>query len=59
VTEIFEMGLVKPRPNLTFGHMEVRIDTEASEVSDQVTYLYKLVYFIGYSSDHADRTKLP
>ncbi|KAF1835488.1 hypothetical protein BDW02DRAFT_495713 [Decorospora gaudefroyi] len=39
--EIFEMGFLKPRPALTFGHMEVRIDTEASEVSDQITYLYK------------------
>ncbi|CAN9167596.1 unnamed protein product [Alternaria alternata] len=38
--EIFEMGLLKPRPALAFGHMEVRIDVEASEVSDQITYLY-------------------
>ncbi|KAG9186743.1 hypothetical protein G6011_09851 [Alternaria panax] len=38
--EIFEMGLLKPRPALAFGHMEVRIDADASEVSDQITYLY-------------------
>ncbi|KAH8727567.1 muts domain V-domain-containing protein [Phaeosphaeriaceae sp. PMI808] len=38
--EIFEMGFLRPRPALAFGHMEVRIDTEASEVSDQITYLY-------------------
>jgi len=35
------MGLLKSRPSLAFGHMEVRIDTDASEVSDQITYLYK------------------
>ncbi|KAF1841047.1 uncharacterized protein K460DRAFT_420875 [Cucurbitaria berberidis CBS 394.84] len=38
--EIFEMGFLKARPTLTFGHMEVRIDSDASEVSDQITYLY-------------------
>jgi DNA mismatch repair protein MSH5 len=35
------MGLLKPKPALAFGHMEVRIDAEAPEVSDQITYLYK------------------
>ncbi|KAL1792204.1 hypothetical protein ACET3X_009955 [Alternaria dauci] len=40
--EIFEMGLLKPRPALAFSHMEVRIDADASEISDQVTYLYNL-----------------
>ena len=39
--EIFEMGLLQPRPALGFGYMEVQVDTEAKEVSDQVTYLYK------------------
>ena len=34
------MGLLKPRPDLAFGHMEVRVDTDAPEVVDQVTYLY-------------------
>ncbi|CAO2650650.1 Nn.00g019420.m01.CDS01 [Neocucurbitaria sp. VM-36] len=38
--EIFEMGFLKPRPPLAFGHMEVRIDADASNVSDQITYLY-------------------
>jgi DNA mismatch repair protein MSH5 len=37
------MDLLKPRTSLAFGHMEVRIDDEASEVSDQITYLYKCV----------------
>jgi DNA mismatch repair protein MSH5 len=35
------MGLLKPRPALAFGHMEVRVDADAPEVSDQITYLYK------------------
>jgi DNA mismatch repair protein MSH5 len=35
------MGLLKPRPTLGFGYMEVRVDTEAEEVDDQITYLYK------------------
>ena len=39
--EIFEMGFLKLRPTLAFGHMEVRVDSDASEVSDQITYLYK------------------
>lgn len=38
------MGLLKPRPALAFGYMEVRIDADALEVSDQITYLYKWVY---------------
>lgn len=39
--EIFEMGYLKSRPMLAFGHMEVRVDTEATDVGDQITYLYK------------------
>ncbi|KAF2866754.1 muts domain V-domain-containing protein [Massariosphaeria phaeospora] len=38
--EIFETGLLKPRPALAFGHMEVRVDIEASAVEDQITYVY-------------------
>ena len=38
------MGLLQSRPALGFGHMEVRVDTEAQEISDQITYLYKYVY---------------
>jgi DNA mismatch repair protein MSH5 len=40
------MELLKPRLSLAFGHMEVRIDAEASEVSDQITYLYKYVILV-------------
>jgi DNA mismatch repair protein MSH5 len=38
--EIFESGFLKPRPGLAFGHMEVRMDTQASNAEDQITYLY-------------------
>ncbi|MCJ1308042.1 MutS protein msh5 [Agyrium rufum] len=38
--EIFESGFLKPRPALTFGHMEVIVDPEADEVDSQITYLY-------------------
>jgi DNA mismatch repair protein MSH5 len=45
------MNLLRPRPALAFGHMEVRVDTEASEVSDQVVYLYKQVITHGLTTD--------
>lgn len=35
------MGLLRSRPALGFGYMEVRVNTEAQEISDQITYLYK------------------
>jgi DNA mismatch repair protein MSH5 len=38
--EIFESGFLKPRPGLAFAHMEVRMDTQASNAEDQITYLY-------------------
>lgn len=41
--EIFENGYLQERPELTFGHMEVRVDTEAEQVEDQITYLYNFV----------------
>ena len=41
--EIFENGFLRKRPELTFGHMEVRVDAEAAQIEDQVTYLYKSV----------------
>jgi DNA mismatch repair protein MSH5 len=40
--EIFENGFLPPRPELAFGHMEVRVDAKAQQLEDQVTYLYKL-----------------
>ena len=39
--EIFENGFLGPRPSLAFGHMQVRVEIEAADVEDQVTYLYK------------------
>ena len=39
--EIFENGFLKPRPSLAFGYMEVRLDREAQDLEDQITYLYK------------------
>lgn len=41
--EIFESGFLQDRPELSFGHMEVRVDTQAEEVEDQITYLYNYV----------------
>ncbi|KAL6704002.1 hypothetical protein ACN47E_008853 [Coniothyrium glycines] len=38
--EIFEMGFLQPQPSLAFGHMEVRLDADASESVDQISYLY-------------------
>ena len=39
--EIFEGGFFEPHPHLAFGHMAMRMDTQAPNVEDQVTYLYK------------------
>jgi len=39
--EIFENGFLRKRPELVFGHMEVRVDEEKENLEDQVTYLYK------------------
>ncbi|KAL9609329.1 MAG: hypothetical protein Q9167_005895 [Letrouitia subvulpina] len=41
--EIFENGFLQPRPGLTFGHMEVRLDMEAEAAENQIIYLYKSV----------------
>jgi len=38
--EIFESGFLPQRLGLGFAHMEVKVDQEASEVDDQITYLY-------------------
>lgn len=39
--EIFESGFLAPHPSLAFGHFEVRVDVNAPQIEDQVTYLYK------------------
>lgn len=40
--EIFTNGFLTERPELKFGRMEVRVDTEAS-TEEQITYLYQFV----------------
>lgn len=40
--EIFENGFLEPSHRLMFGNMEVRVDPEAIEAGDQITYLYNL-----------------
>ncbi|TVY28135.1 MutS-like protein [Lachnellula hyalina] len=41
--EIFENGFLEERPELSFGHMEIRVDSDAHLVEDQITYLYNCV----------------
>ncbi|KAH9210583.1 muts domain V-domain-containing protein [Leptodontidium sp. 2 PMI_412] len=41
--EIFENGYLQERPELSFGHMEVRVDEDAEAMEDQITYLYNFV----------------
>lgn len=41
--EIFENGFLQPRPHLQYGHMEMRMDSDAVELENQLTYLYKYV----------------
>jgi len=41
--EIFENNYLEDRPWLLFGHMEVRVDEEAKEIEEQITYLYNFV----------------
>ena len=40
--EIFEHGFLPQRPELAFGHMEVRVNPKAKEVEHQITHLYNL-----------------
>lgn len=40
--EIFESGFLEERPELAFGHMEVRVDTKAEQYEDQVYSLITL-----------------
>lgn len=41
--EIFENGYLQEQSDLSFGHMEVRVDEAAEAAEDQVTYLYNFV----------------
>lgn len=48
--EIFESGFLQERTELTFGHMEVHIDTNTEIVEDQITYLYNFGFGRSISS---------
>ena len=41
--EIFENGFLEERVELSFGHMEVFVDSESDVVENQITYLYNFV----------------
>lgn len=41
--EIFENKLLPDTPKLSFAHMDIRVDLEADNVDDQVTFLFRLV----------------
>ncbi|KAL8370967.1 hypothetical protein RB595_001023 [Gaeumannomyces hyphopodioides] len=41
--EIFEQHVLDDTPNIGYAHMDVRIDLEASERENQITFLYNLV----------------
>lgn len=38
--EILQAPFLEEQPRLAMGHMEVRIDFEARDASDQLTHLY-------------------
>lgn len=38
--EILRSGFLEPSPSLALGHMEVRINTQISGLTEQLTYLY-------------------
>ncbi|GAB1311213.1 hypothetical protein MFIFM68171_01423 [Madurella fahalii] len=48
--EVFENGLIRPGREVAFAHMDVRLDAQASDVEDQVTFLYRLLPGRGPSS---------
>lgn len=48
--EVFENNLLKPGKNVAFAHMDVRLDPEAEDPENQVTFLYRLLPGRGSSS---------
>jgi len=48
--EIFENGILESREAVEFAHMDVRLNEEADEMEDEVTYLFKLLPGLGESS---------
>ncbi|CCC04881.1 putative MSH5 protein [Sordaria macrospora k-hell] len=41
--DVFKKGFLKPEEGVAYAHMEVRLDPEAKDVEDRITYLYRLV----------------
>ncbi|KAK3956383.1 muts domain V-domain-containing protein [Pseudoneurospora amorphoporcata] len=41
--DVFNKGFLKPEEGVAYAHMEVRLDPEAKEVEERITYLYRLV----------------
>ncbi|KAK4144643.1 muts domain V-domain-containing protein [Dichotomopilus funicola] len=48
--EVFDNGLLQSRQTLAFAHMDVRLDPEAEDPEDQVTFLFRLLPGRGTSS---------
>ncbi|KAL2137071.1 hypothetical protein VTI74DRAFT_9677 [Chaetomium olivicolor] len=48
--EVFENGLLRPGKGVAFAHMDVRLDPEAEDPEDQITFLYHLLPGRGSSS---------
>jgi len=48
--EVFENELLKPGEHVAFAHMDVRLDSQAADAEDQVTFLYHLLPGRGLSS---------
>lgn len=41
--DLFKCGYLKPEEGVAYAHFEVRLDPEAKEIEDRITYLYRLV----------------
>ncbi|KAK4449400.1 muts domain V-domain-containing protein [Podospora aff. communis PSN243] len=48
--DIFENGLLEEREGVGFAHMDVKLNEEAEEMEDEITYLHKLLPGRGESS---------
>jgi DNA mismatch repair protein MSH5 len=48
--EVFENGLLRPGRDVAFAHMDVRLDPQAEDAEDQVTFLFHLLPERGSSS---------
>jgi DNA mismatch repair protein MSH5 len=48
--EVFEKGIIRAGKDVAFAHMDVRLDPEAEDPEDQVTFLFRLLPGRGSSS---------